>query len=959
MAHTLAYALRVCGDLDVAALRRAFQALIDRHAVLRATFTELSGDPAQQIHAHVTAPFVHDDASDWSDAAVSARLGAEAPRPFDLEQGPLTRLHLFTRAAREHLLLLTLHELVADARSLQILLPELETLYLAETTGVPAPLATPIRQYTDDVRRRNETLAGPEGERLWSYWQRQLAGAPLMLDLPTSRPRTSVRTQDGASHTLALGAALTAALKTLARHEGVALDTLLLAAFQALLSRYTGQEDIVVGSLLDGLAGDGADGGPFAAVVGYHADPLPLRVDLAGDPPFTELLRRVRETVRDAHAHRDYPVALLIERLRPARVPGYAPLAQVLFEWRQARALAMGDLTPLLLGVSGPPLRFGDLTLEPLALDRRATPLDLTLRMGEVAGEIVASFEYNTDLFDAPMIARLAGHLRVMLAGVVADPARRLSALPLLTPAEREQLLVEWNGAMVPYPRDRCDHQLVEEQCALTPDAVTIEYGDERITNRELDERTNQLAHYLQKAGVGPEALVGVCLEPSPELFVAQLGVLKAGGGYVLLDPALPEERMAFMLADTQAAVLVTQRSLRERVPSSYAGRVVCVDTEAAAIAQEPTQPVVSSVTPDNAAAVTYTSGSTGQPKGVLRSHVLALAGVGQPSGGTTRVGGIDATTNGAIALSMGGTLVLNREDVRHDPGLLLRFLCDQRITVTSLPGVVIQQLAEVSAREGLVPADLRQIRTVGEQLRITPEIVRFFEHMPECVLRNLYGSTEGGIATAYTLDGPPSAWPTLPPIGRAIPNAQVYLLDGRLQPVPIGVTGELYVGGAALARGYLNRPELTGERFIPHPFSDESGARLYKTGDLARYRPDGNIEIVGRGDHQVKLRAFRIELGEIETTLRAHPDVADAVALAREDTPGSKRLVAYVVPRPGRAPGHSALRAFVAARLPDYMVPAAYVTLDALPRTPNGITYNLSAVGVCQGVSDGCIVLL
>ncbi|MDQ2827590.1 MAG: condensation domain-containing protein, partial [Chloroflexota bacterium] len=619
-AHTLSCALRVRGDLDVAALRRAFQALIDRHAVLRTTFTELSGDPTQQIHARVTAPFVQEDASGWSEAAMSARLDAEASRSFDLEQGPLTRLHLFTRAAGAQIMLLTLHEIVADARSLQILLPELDTLYRAETAGVPAPLAA--RQCTDDVRRRNEALAGPEGERLWSYWQRQLAGAPLTLDLPTSTPRTAVRTQGGASYTLALGAALTAALKTLARHEGVTLDTLLLAAFQALLSRYTGQEDIVVGAL---VAGDDEDEDPFADVVGYHADPLPLRVDLAGDPPFTELLRRVCETARDARAHRDYPFALLVERLRPARVPGYAPLAQVLFEWRQARPHAMGDLTPLLLGVSGAPLRFGDLTLEPLVLDRGATPLDLTLRMGEVAGEIVASFAYNTDLFDAPLIARLAGHLQVLLAGVGADPARRLSALPLLTPVEREQLLVEWNGAVVPYPRDKCVHQLIEEQTALTPDAVAVEYGHERLTYRELDERANRLAHYLQKAGVGPEALVCVCLEPSPELFVAQIGVLKAGGGYVPLDPAFPQERMAFMLADTQAPVLVTQRSLRERVPSSYAGRIVCMDAEAAVIAREPTQPVVSGVTPDNTAAVTYTSGSTGRPKGALRSHRMAL----------------------------------------------------------------------------------------------------------------------------------------------------------------------------------------------------------------------------------------------------------------------------------------------------------------------------------------------
>ncbi len=480
-------------------------------------------------------------------------------------------------------------------------------------------------------------------------------------------------------------------------------------------------------------------------------------------------------------------------------------------------------------------------------------------------------------------------------------------------------------------------HQLFERVLAPMPQQVVIEYGNLRLTNRELIERANRMGHYLQHHGVRPEVVVALSFENPAELAVALFAVLTAGGAYLLLDLTFPAERLAFMLTDAGAALLLTERRLEERMRALYAGRVISMDAEAAAIMREPSTAPETTVRPDNAARIRYTSGSTGTPKGVVRLQALTWEDTPPATSPPRRVAGFDVAGVLTLVLAGGGTAVFSPDDLRREPSGLLRFLCAERIDVAVLPGVIIQHLAELSAREDLVPTTLREVRTHGEQLRITPEIVAFFERLPSCTLRNLYGSTESGDVVGYTLDGAPHTWPALPPIGRVLPMAQVYLLDAHRMLVPIGVEGELYVGGPTLARGYLGHPALTAERFVPHPFGDTPDTRLYRTGDRARRRADGVLQMIGRDDRQVQIRAFRVELGEVEATLRTHPDVADVAVLAHEATPGDMRLVAYIVPHEERLPGHSALHAVVTARLPAYMAPAVYMLLDRLPRTPNG----------------------
>ena len=794
-------------------------------------------------------------------------------------------------------------------------------------------------------------------------------------------------------------AELTQALKSLAKAHGATLYMTVLAAFQVLLHRYTGQEDILVGFPKAGRRRK------MTRVMGYFINPVVLRADLSGDPTFSAFLDQVRQTVLDASDHDAYPFPLLVERLQPARDPSRLPLIQVMFSWQKTtRLVDSRRMTSFALADEGKGMDLAGLSLEVVALEQRPTPFDWTLLVGEAGEGLGVTVEYNTDLFDAATIARMLGHFQTLLKGIVAAPEQHVSALPLLTEAEWQQLLVEWNDTAADYPQDRCVHQIFEARVERTPDAVAVVFPStrlrraqssrsrrgeqERLTYRELNQRANQLARYLQKLDVGPESLVGICVERSLEMVVGVLGVLKAGGAYVPLDPQYPHERLAFMLEDARVPVLLTQEWLVERLRISKSAnrqinaspQVICLDADWAEIAQENDENPVSGVTPDNLAYVIYTSGSTGKPKGVPLQHrglcnlvnaqvrafdveedsrVLQFASFS-----------FDASVSEIfMALLRGATLYLPRQNTLLSPPALIQLLRNQEITIVTLPPSVMSVLPEED-----LPA-LQTVISAGESC--SEDIVARWS--PGRRFFNAYGPTEATIGpTLYRVEELP-AGTTSVPIGRPIANTQVYLLDSHLQPVPVGVPGEVHIGGVGLARRYLNRPELTAERFIPNPFAPPTRGggqggeeRLYKTGDLARYLPAGNIEFLGRIDHQVKVRGFRIELGEIEAVLRQHPALQEAVVLAREDEPGdpstslrtSKRLVAYVVPTDERrrtkdeasvstiapplpdqvsssvlCPSSllNELRSFLKARLPKYMVPSAFVTLDALPLTPNG----------------------
>jgi amino acid adenylation domain-containing protein len=954
-AYTIARAVRIRAELNTRALQRAFQHLVERHPALRTTFTTRQGEPVQQVQAQGDVWFQVEDASNWSDARFQEHFIMEAQRPFDLERDPLVRCCLFTCSEREHVLLLVVHHLVADLWSLVVMLRDLEMLYSAEKRGCPAPLAPLQLHYTDYVRWQADMHAGPEGERLWAFWQRQLAGELPVLNMPIDRPRPPVVTYCGATHSFRLSDRLTGQIKALAQAAGTTLYTTLLAAFQVLLYHYTGQEEILVGTPTAGR-----DRAGLVDLVGYFVNPLVLRADLAGNPPFNAFLEQTRQTVLAAFAHQDYPFALLVERLQPKRDPSRSPLFQIMFSLQRAHLLADANLSAFILSEASARMTLGELEIEVFPFEQRVAQFDLTLTMAEVAGGLTGAFQYNTDLFDATTIARMAGHLQTLLAGIAANPACPVAHLPLITDAERRQLLNEWNTTSATYPGYRCLHQLFEAQVARTPNAIAVVWDDQQLSYAALNRRANQLAHYLRALGVGPEMCVGVCVERSPEMLVGVLGILKAGGAYLPLDPTYPPQRLASLLADAGAPILTTQRRLAGEL-RPYVGREVCLDSDWELIAQECAENPDGGATPEHLAYVIYTSGSTGIPNGVQVSHralVNFLLAMCQRPGLSDQDVLLSVTTLAFdiaalelfLPLTTGARLVLASRDVAQDGRRLAAALNAAGTTIMQATPATWRLLMEASwpGAPGLT------ILCGGETL---PRELANQLGKRCAALWNMYGPTETTIwsimARIEVADGPV-------PIGRPIANTQIYLLDRQLRPVPVGVPGEVYIGGAGLARGYLNRPDLTAERFIPNPFSAEAGTRLYKTGDLARFRPDGAIEYLGRIDHQIKLRGFRIEIGEIEALLAQHPAVRQSVVVAREDIPGEKRLVAYVVPSPlsvvsrqlsesgdgWRDKGQwamdngqrsSELRSFLKAQLPEYMIPAAIVFLADMPLTASG----------------------
>jgi amino acid adenylation domain-containing protein len=944
-AYNVLFSARIRSEVDIPALQGAFQALLDRHPTLRTTYTVQNGEPAQQIHEHLPLHFEATDASTWGREILRERLTAEARRPFDLQRGPLMRVGLFTQSATDHALLLTMHHIAIDFWSLGLLLDELRMLYPAEKAGIQASLPPLGQPYMDYVRRQAQTLAGPEHEQLWAYWQHQLGGELPVLSLPTDRPRLPAQTYYGATHPFTLSEELTRQLKACAKAAGVTLYVTLLAAFHILLHRYTGQDDILVGTFMAGRLRP-----EFRRTVGYFVNPVVIRAGLSGNLPFTTFLAQEHHTVLEALKYQELPFPILVERLQPVRDASRSPLFQVAFILQQLH-LQEELLQCFVPGTTGAQINFGELILEPFALPQQEGQFDLTLEMAEVGPSLWGGLKYNTDLFNAATISRMAGHFQTLLEGIATNPGQSLSALPLSTETERQRLLGVWNNITAHYPSYDCLHQLFEAQVERTPEATAVVCEEAQLTYYELNRRANKLAHHLQSLGVGPEMLVGICVERSVEMVVGLLGILKAGGAYVPLDPAYPKARLAFILEDAQVSVLLTQEHLAAELPE-HGAQVVCLDADRGIFAQQNEVNPRSGVMSSNLAYVIYTSGSTGKPKGVLVSHrnVVRLF---TATHAWFRFDARDVWTlfhsyafDFSVwefwgALLYGGRLVVVPFWMSRSPTAFYDLLCREGVTVLNQTPSAFRQLVR-EEEDAVRPAKELTLRLVifgGEALDVQSIQSWFARHGDEHPqLVNMYGITETTVHVTYrplTMADVREAWGS--PIGIPIPDLQLYLLDAHLNPVPIGVPGELHVGGAGVARGYLNRPELTTTKFIYNPFSTEPGARLYKSGDLARYLPDGSLEYLGRIDQQVQIRGFRVEPGEIETVLGQHPAVRETIVMAREDTPGDKRLVAYVVSEQPSTPTYSALRDFLKAKLPDYMVPSAFVRLDALPLTTNG----------------------
>jgi amino acid adenylation domain-containing protein len=941
--------MRLPGRLDVRTLERSLNEIVRRHEALRTTFAAVDGRPVQVIAATLSVELPVIELRGLPRAlreGEAARLaGEEARRPFDLARGPLLRASLLRLDDTEHVLLLTLHHIVSDGWSMGVLFQELAALYDAYVRGGASPLPELPIQYADFAHWQRQRLQGSVLESQLSYWRGQLGGIPGLLELPTDRPGPALQTFRGAVHGFVLPAALAKAVGALGRRQETTPFMTLLAAFKVLLYRCTGQTDVVVGTPIANRTRAELEG-----LIGFFVNTLVLRTDLGGDPSFRELLGRMRAVTLGAYAHQDLPFERLVEALQPERNLSHHPIFQVMFVFQNTPTTAAAGTTEA-RGAAANARRANwadasrgeaaeDVSREaaaparPPELGTGTSKFDLTLSLAETPQGLLGTFEYNSDLFDAATIERMAGLYRTLLESIVATPDRRVSELPLLTSAQRHQLVVEWNATQAEYPHETCVQHVFEAQVDATPDAVALVFQGQSLSYRELNARANQVAHYLQGLGVGPEVRVGLCVERSLEMVIGLLGILKAGGAYVPLDPTYPQERLAFMLGDAGIAVLLTQERLRERLPASSA-HLLLLDADWSAIAQSSDANPTSSVSADNLAYVIYTSGSTGRPKGVMIEH-QGLCNVVQVQRELFSVKlqyrvlqfasiSFDASIFELVmAIASGATLCLGTTESLHPGPALAQFLEMQRITLATFTPSTLVALSESTLFE---PAT---VIVVGE---VCPAdlAVKWAEHR---LLSNAYGPTETTIwATVGTYDRSSHRFP----IGRPIANVRIYILDANLSPVPVGIVGEIYIGGESLARGYLERPDLTAEKFIADPFSGKPGARLYQTGDLARYRADGNIEYLGRIDHQVKLRGFRIELGEIEAVLRRHPDVREAVVLAREDAPGDKRLVAYVVPSPGTIVASGELRVFLKRTLPEYMLPAHFVQLDELPLTPSG----------------------
>ena len=931
--YNIPLAVRLQGRVDVAVLERSINAIVQRHETLRTVFRSHQGEPQQVILPELHIPIPVDDLRvlplESQEAQAMQLAQNEARQPFDLERGPLLRVRLLQLAADDFIALLTMHHIISDGWSLGVMLQELATFYQAFAQGESPNLPQLSIQYVDFAIWQRQWLAGERLDVQLDYWKQELADIPSLLTLPADHPRPPVQSTRGGTHSFELSPQLSRDLRSLARRYDVTPFMLLMAAFQALLARYSGQDDICVGTPVANRQRT-----EIEPLIGFFANTLVIRGQLYDDPSFADFLQLIKQRVIAAQAHQDVPFETLVDELEPERDMSYTPLFQVMFSFQAAANQA---------------IQLPGLRMMQMPMDSGAIKFDLSLVMIDHPQQLRGRIAYNRDIFEPETVARMMNHFITLLQGVAQHPEQSISRLPLLTNKERLHVLNAFPHARS-FPASRPLSQWFEEQAAATPDRIALTFEDKHYTYRQLNARANQLAHYLRSQGVGPETLVGLLLERSEALVIAILGILKAGAAYVPIDPIYPSERMAFMLQDTAAPVLITQASLKDRA-AGMPLELVILDEMSSVLDVQSQQNPTSLATPQNLAYVIYTSGSTGQPKGVLITHanVARLMTATEPWYHFNEEDVWTLFHSYAFDFSVwelwgpllyGGRLVVVPYMASRSPEAFYELLLRERITVLNQTPSAFRQLIRVAeAREKPAEMPLRLIIFGGEALELQslrPWFHLFGDEKPQLV--NMYGITETTVHVTYRpirmvdLDNAPGSV-----IGGPIPDLELYVLDPHGQLQPFGVPGELYVGGAGVARGYLNRPGLTAQRFVPNPFGSRAGDRLYKTGDLARMLPGGDVEYLGRIDFQVKIRGFRVELGEIESVLAQHESVGESVALVREDTPGDQRLVAYVVAAPGHEIDSAQLRAHCQRSLPDYMVPAAFVTLNAIPLTPNG----------------------
>lgn len=910
-------AIRLTGNLNIDILEQSLNTIIQRHEILRTTFPMVEGKPIQKIAPFLKVNLLIVELKDLPIEKVEEIVAQELQKPFDLTQSPLLRFTLFDLGYEDYILVPVIHHIIIDGWSKGILFKELSSFYQALLSNSTASLPELTIQYADFAVWQRQWLQGEVLANQLNYWKKQLAAAPPLLELPTDKPRPPIPSFRGSSICFKIDSDVTEKLKSLSQKSGVTLFMTLLATLNTLLFRYSSQKDILVGTPTANRNRQ-----EIEPLIGFFVNTLVMRNSLEGNLSFLELLQQVRNGVLAAYANQDVPFEQVVDALQIERSLSYNPLFQVMF------ALQNTPLTALDL----PGLR-----VKSMAVENVRVKFDLTLILEEIETEpgtyLEGYWEYNGDLYTAERITRLIGHFQTLLKGIVTNPQQKVGELPLLTDPEKQQILVEWNQTQVPYGDHQCIHQLFEEQVAKNPDAVAVIYEQESLTYQQLNQKANQLAHYLQSLGIKTEELVGICVERSPLIIIGILGILKAGAAYLPLDPSYPPNRLIYMVEDSGVSVVLTQEKLANTLQLENLQKVY-LDQDWPIISQQSSDPPVSETQAKNLAYVIYTSGSTGKPKGVLLAH----KGVCNLATQQRKIFNIKAQSRVLqfasfsfdasvweifMALGSGATLVMGDSDSLLPGENLLNLLKKQKITVATLPP---SALAVMPTDE--LP-DLQSLIVAGESS--SADLLKKW-----CQNRhvfNAYGPTESTVCTTIALIKDPQQ---KPPIGKPLGNFQVYILDPCLNPVPIGINGELYIGGEGLAKGYLGQPELTNSKFISNPFNDNPASRLYKTGDIVRYLADGNIDFMGRIDHQIKIRGFRIELGEIETVLSQHPQVQEGIVIAREDELGVKRLSAYVIPVTQQLTQQE-LRQFLQDKLPNYMIPAFLMLLDSFPMTPNG----------------------